>query len=108
MAINKEVFEQKIKELIDALYNNGWTPNINFLSKYQYEQFDLQTLVAGKKYEYYYWISGDKKYTMTIKKQVLTVHDTSRHYCKVFAVKLNDLEIAENYIQADKLRLYLK
>lgn len=105
--------------IIDKLVESGWKPNIDYLndeyaswywivekSTDNYGRFCTTTNNGSKEYsEYNYLISPHKKYAITIKECVITVHEAKKKYTKILTFDIEDVDIKVNGLKCGVLML---
>jgi hypothetical protein len=115
------------EKLVDYLLAHGWKPNKEYWgddgnqTRFRVSErgcyikyiptYDNKT----KKYTWdkveessgseHYLISSDKSYALTIKENVVTVHQASRQFCKVLSLKIADIQYSDEGIHTGLLML---
>ena len=87
MAKKETTQELKLK-LVEYLLINGWEPNKEYRPSLIDERGCRELYGGGTEY---YLISVNKDYAITIKTNVLTVHQASRNFCKVLSLNIADI-----------------
>jgi hypothetical protein len=82
----KEI-EKKREVLIKAFLDNKWKRNPRYTST---------NLL----------LSEHENYALTVKKQVITLHDASRQYCKILSMEIDKIKILPDGIQCGALKLH--
>jgi len=90
----EEAFEFR-KKLVQSLLKHGWVPN----TEYTYNNKAIQQDFTG------YMIDAEKHYAISLKSQVLTVHDGTRQFCKVLSMEYNEMEITNKELVCGKIAL---
>lgn len=101
MAKKETTQELKLK-LVEYLLINGWEPNKEYRPSLIDERGCRELYGGGTEY---YLISVNKDYAITIKTNVLTVHQASRNFCKVLSLNIADITYDLNGISSGLLRL---
>jgi len=113
----REAIAAKKEAIVDAFLAAGWRPNIGYLDTRPYRNFlslnDRGQIVDSyfgrpQVGEHHYLISPDKQYAVTIKPQVLTLHDAARNYCKVLSMKHEEVEIFPDRLVSGILEVRIK
>ena len=89
------------RKIAETLVARGWKPN----RKYDKEIDDLG--FSHRWSEHGYLIDPDDRFAITLKSQVLTVHDGSRQFCKVVGMGYNEIKIRKNELVCGRVALKL-
>lgn len=91
--------QQRRERIVDGfLLEAGWRPNYRYIN-------NLDVRGRWGRWQENYLIGPDGKYAVTIKRTVLTVHDSQRQYCKIISMKLNEIEQVPQGIKCGQVML---
>lgn len=112
MATKKLSPNERKKNLIMHLIDNGWFPNVDYIDNQMkrrtgQETFELEALIMGKLDRDFHLISPDEKYTIRIKQSTVYLWRKDPSWKKMFNTYIKQIELIEGGIRWEVLNIIL-
>lgn len=101
----REAIAAKKETIVDTFLAAGWKPNTDYTRRLDDRGRAIYSWGIGDEH---FLISPDKRYAVTIKPQVFTLHDASRNYCKALSMKHEEVEIFPDRLVCGILEVRIK
>lgn len=92
---------QKVKpiDVAKMFIANGWRPN----RRYTVSKLDENGFRTSCGSTTGFLIDGDGRYAVTLKRRVITIHDSKRSYCKIISMRYCEMELKSNKLICGKI-----
>lgn len=92
LSSSSKSIKEKRDDLVKVLKVEGWYQNPRYPSGYGYD----------------FLMSPKGNYALTVKAQVITLHDSNRGFCKVLSMKINEVRLKSDGLECGILKMYFK